>query len=320
MPITRLPFLFGRASGAGSGSPGRRPMRLTSAAAALSLVLSGCATGPVVETPPPGAVPGPALWEVADEDTVIYLFGTVHSLPKDTQWFDGRVERAFNAADELVTEIDLSNLAATSQSLAAAGMLPAEQNLRDLMQAEDRMQYEEALVTLGLPVEALDRMEPWLAAMTLSLLPLMRAGYQSESGVEMALGSRAEGKKRGGLESVEDQVALFDALPMEAQLAYLDQTVEQVPRASTALDAMVAEWLEGDADQLATLLNAEVTDPALYDRLLTQRNANWAGWIERRLEEPGTVFVAVGAGHLAGRGSVQEQLRERGLEVRRIWQ
>jgi uncharacterized protein YbaP (TraB family) len=320
MPFTRLPFLFGRTTVATPERSAGRLRHLTSAAAALALVLSGCATGPLVETPPPGAVPGPALWQVADEDTTIYLFGTVHSLPKDTQWFDGRVERAFNAADELVTEIDLSDAAATGQSLAAAGMLPAEQNLRELMNAEDRMQYEEALVTLGLPVEALDRMEPWLAAMTLSLLPLARAGYQSESGVETALGNRAEGKKRGGLESIEDQVALFDTLPLEAQLAYLDQTVEQVPRASTSLDAMVAEWLQGDADQLARLLNAEVTDPALYDRLLTQRNAHWAEWILRRLEEPGTVFVAVGAGHLAGRGSVQEQLRERGLKVQRIWE
>jgi uncharacterized protein YbaP (TraB family) len=294
--------------------------RLLSSTSALLLGLAGCAPGPLVERPPAGAAPGPALWQVADEDTTIYLFGTVHALPKDTQWFDGRVERAFAAADELVTEIVLSDVTTSGQSLAAAGMLPEGQNLRELMKAEDRMQYEEALVTLGLPVEGLDTMEPWLAAMTLSLLPLLRAGYQSESGVEMALGARAEGKKRGGLERIEDQVALFDTLPIEAQLAFLDQTVEQVPRASASLDAMVAEWLEGDAGQLANLLNAELTDPALYDRLLTQRNANWAEWIQQRLHTPGTVFVAVGAGHLAGRGSVQEQLRERGLEVRRIWQ
>src|SRR5690606_13755370 len=293
--------------------------RLVSSVSALLLSLAGC-TGHVVERPPPGAVPGPALWQVSDEDTTIYLFGTVHALPEDTHWFDGRVERAFTASDELVTEIDLSDAAASGQALAAAGMLPESQNLRGLMSTENRIQYEEALVTLGLQVEALDRMEPWLAAMTLSLLPLLRDGYQSENGVEMALGTRAEGKKRGGLEKIEDQVAIFDMLPVEAQLAFLDQTVEQVPQASTTLGAMVAEWLEGDADQLAALLNAELTDPALYDRLLTQRNAHWAEWLEKRLETPGTVFVAVGAGHLAGRGSVQEQLRERGLEVRRIWE
>ena len=142
-------------------------------------------------------------------------------------------------------------------------------------------------------------MEPWLASLTLSLLPLLRQGYQAESGVE---------------------IALFDDLPQAAQLSFLDQTVEALPEAASSLDAMVAEWIEGDAVGLAALMNAELTDPVLKERLLTSRNANWAGWIERRLEEPGTVFIAVGAGHLAGDGSVQDHLRKRDLKVTRIWQ
>src|SRR5688500_16306209 len=107
--------------------------RLIAAAAAFSLGLAGCATGPVVETPPPGAVPGPALWQVADEDTTIYLFGTVHALPRDKNWFDGRIERAFNASDELVTEVDVANAAGSAQALQAASQLPADQSLRALM-------------------------------------------------------------------------------------------------------------------------------------------------------------------------------------------
>jgi len=290
------------------------------ALAALSLSLTGCSAGAAVESPPAGAAPGPALWRVADEDTTIYLFGTVHALPRDTQWFDGRVERAFASSDQLVTEIDMSDLAAQGQALASEGTLAGGQTLRALMTEENRRQYEEALISLGLPVAALDQMEPWFAAMTLSLLPLLRAGYESESGVEMALGARAEGKQRAGLETVEEQIALFDTLPQEAQLAFLDEMVEQVPQASSTLDAMVAEWLEGDAATLAALLNDELTDPALYERLLTRRNANWAAWIDERLDMPGTVFVAVGAGHLAGRGSVQEQLREHGLKADRVWE
>jgi hypothetical protein len=290
---------------------------LASAAAALSLGTGACAS---VHTPPAGAMPGPALWQVADKDTTIYLFGTVHALPQTTSWFDGRIERAFNASDELVTEIDVSNSAGSAQALQSASQLPAGQSLRGLMTAEDRQQYEAALVGLGLPVEALDRYEPWFAAMTLSLLPLLRSGYDTQSGVELSLGGRAGSKKRDALETIEQQVALFDGLPQEAQLAFLDETVEKLPEATTSLDAMVAEWLEGDAVELANLINAELTDPVLYERLLTARNASWTGWIENRLERPGTVFVAVGAGHLAGRGSVQEQLKERGLRVKRVWQ
>ena len=292
--------------------------RLIASAAAFALGLSGCAT---IEAPPPGAVPGPALWAVSDDDTTIYLFGTVHALPEGKNWFDGRIERAFNASDELVTEIDIGDSAGSAQSLQSAGMLAEGQSLREMMSAENRMEYEAALVGLGLPVEAFDRYEPWFAGMTLSLLPLLRSGYDTQSGVEMALGGRAgESKKRGSLETIGEQIALFDGMPMEEQLSFLDQTVEAIPKATNSLDAMVAEWLEGDAVELANLLNSELTDPVLYERLLTARNAKWGGWIERRLEQPGTVFIAVGAGHLAGKGSVQDQLKKRGLKVRRIWE
>jgi len=288
-----------------------------SAAAALSLGTSACAT---VDTPPAGAVPGPALWEVADEDTKIYLFGTVHALPQSTTWFDGRIERAFDSADELVTEIDMSSAAGSAQALQSASALPEGQTLRGLMNAEDRQQYEAALVGLGLPVEALDRYEPWFAAMTLSLLPLLRSGYDTQSGVELSLSGRSSEKKHGALETIEQQVALFDTLPQEAQLKFLDETVEKLDQATSTLDAMVADWLKGDAVALANLLIDEMTVPVLYDRLLTSRNANWAGWIENRMAQPGTVFIAVGAGHLAGKGSVQDQLKARGLRVKRVWQ
>jgi len=290
---------------------------IASAAAALSLGTSACAS---VDTPPRGAVPGPALWAVSDRDTTLYLFGTVHALPRDTNWYDGRIERAFASADELVTEVDLTDAAASSAALQSAGVLAEGQTLRALMNEEDRRQYDAALVGLGLPVEALDRYEPWLAAVTMGLLPLLRSGYDPQNGVEMALGGRAETKTRGALETIEQQIALFDGMPQEAQLAFLNETVEALPEATTSLDAMVAEWLEGDAVELANLMNAELDDPVLRDRLLISRNANWAEWVERRLERPGTVFVAVGAGHLAGAGSLQDQLAARGVKVRRIWQ
>jgi uncharacterized protein YbaP (TraB family) len=295
--------------------------RLVASAAALSLALTGCAGLQARgEVPPPGALPGPALWKVADADTTIYLFGTVHALPQGKEWFDGRIERAFTASEEIVTEVDLRDQTASAAAMQSAGMLPEGMSLREMMTPDNRRQFEAALVGLGLPVESLDRLEPWMATLTMSLLPLLRQGYQTESGVEMALAARAGDKQRGALETIAQQIDLFDGMPMDAQLTFLDKTVEAMPEAKTSLDAMVAEWIEGDADALAALLNAELDDPVLYRRLLTQRNANWAGWIQQRLAQPGTVFVAVGAGHLAGADSVQRQLARRGVKVERIWQ
>jgi len=296
-----------------------------SSAAAVSLLLTGCAhagTGALAsDTPPPGAVPGPGLWKVADADTTIYLFGTVHALPKDKTWLDPRIERAFDSSGELVTEIDVADLTDSAKAVADKGVLPAGQTLRGMMTPEQRQKYEAALVSLGLPVAALDKYQPWFAAMTLSLLPLLHTGYETQSGVELALTGRPAKtpRKHEGLETVQDQVALFANLPPEAQLAFLEQTIEAIPKASTSLDEMVAEWQQGHADKLADLLNAELTDNTLRERLLTERNARWAQWIKHRLDQPGTVFVAVGAGHLAGRGSVQDQLASLGLKVQRIW-
>jgi uncharacterized protein YbaP (TraB family) len=86
------------------------------------------------------------------------------------------------------------------------------------------------------------------------------------------------------------------------------------------LKAYYAKWIAGDADGLAAMMNAELDDPLLRKRLLTDRNARWAQWIDQRLKQPGTVFVAVGAGHLAGSDSVQRQLRKRGIKARRVWE
>lgn len=293
---------------------------LFATAAALSLSLaSGCAEN-IYSSPKPGIAAGPALWQVSDADTTIYLFGTVHALPKDKQWFDARIERAWDASDEFVTEIDVTQVGASGQALAAAATLPAGQNLRQLMTPENRQQFEEAMVALGLPVEAFDTVDPWYASITMSLLPLLRTGYSPDSGVEQNLGGKVGTKKRDALETVQDQVNLFDKMPLDAQLAFLDQTVEALPEASVSLDQMVGEWAEGDAAELAKLMNSELSNPILRDRLLIQRNANWAVWLDNRLKAPGTVFVAVGAGHLAGSGSVQDKLRKRGIKVRRIWQ
>jgi uncharacterized protein YbaP (TraB family) len=288
-------------------------------AALVALALPACA--PVQARPAHAAqaYQGPAIWKVADKDTTIYLFGTVHALPKDTKWFSGPVERAYKSSDELVTEIPM-DASGDAQAIAARALLPKGRSLRAMMAPEDRMKFEEALVGLGLPIEAMDSFEPWYAAMTLSLLPVIKSGYDPQTGAETKLTSEAEGKRKAALETVQQQIDLFDGLPVEAQLSFLKETVDSISKATTTLDAMVAQWMKGDADALAMLLNDELDDPVLYKRLLTDRNAHWAQWIDQRLKQPGTVFVAVGAGHLAGQDSVQAQLRKRGIKARRLWE
>jgi len=300
--------------------------RLARTAGAIALTLTGsCASlenDIALAAPAPAADrSGPALWRMSDGDTTIYLFGTVHALPEGAEWYDARIERAFTESDELVTEIDMVGDPAEMAGLFAdAARLSRGRNLRELMSFENRAQYETALTGLGVPVEALDAVEPWYAALNVTTLPLIRSGFNPDSGVDQVLTTRGEGKRRAALETVEEQVALFDGLPMDAQLALLDGAVEGVDSVAETLGAMVDSWLAGDADGLAALMNADMDDPALFQRLLYDRNARWVDWIETRMETPGTVFIAVGAGHLAGAGSVQDLLGQRGREVERVLQ
>lgn len=302
----------------------RHAIRKTLTVAAL-VALAAC-TAPLA--PPRSAAPvaaasvppGPALWKVADEDTTIYLFGTVHALPRDVEWYRGPIAEALAAAQVLVTEIPPGELTtpAVQQAFLAKAQLPAGQSLRDLLTAEQRATYEAALTKFGLPVAAFDKVEPWFAAMTLSALPLLKGGYSMEAGVESAIEARAGTKARAALETVDSQLRLFDEMPMAVQTAYLMSVAEQLDRVVPSMSGMVAAWARGDADRLAELMKDQLDDPALADRLLYARNRDWAKWVAKRLDEPGTVFVAVGAGHLAGANSVQDYLTKAGAAVVRV--
>ena len=263
---------------------------------------------------------GPALWKVADEDTTIYLFGTVHVLPQGIEWYDTTIETALTGSDTIVTEIpmDPSAEAELQQLTMAKGLLPGGTTLRSLLTPEQTATYTTALGKIGIPAEAFDPLKPWLAGLTISLMPLMQQGYDPNSGVEKVLLSKVPEMPRDALETAEFQLGIFDGMSQEAQVAFMIEAAEGVDEAKPMLDRMVAEWAKGDADALATVMNEGMTDPAVAEALLYKRNANWAEWIGARLDEPGTVFVAVGAGHLAGARSVQDYLAQKGIAVTRV--
>jgi uncharacterized protein YbaP (TraB family) len=156
----------------------------------------------------------------------------------------------------------------------------------------------------------------------LSTLPLLRRGFDARSGVEAGLAAREIDRKitRTGIETPDGQLAILDGLPQETQLAYLTNVIDQFDAIDGEIDAMFAAWGKGDAATLARLMNEDEgkDDPLLIERLITDRNAHFAAWIEQRLTRPGTVFMAIGAGHLAGTGSVQALLARAGIRVERV--
>lgn len=301
---------------------------LTSTAAGLALL----ATSPVLaddhakDAPRtvvelPSGPDGPALWKVSDEDTTIYLFGTVHVLPKELVWYDAEIDAALSASDTVVTEIrmDPESEAAMGQLAQSRGVFTDGTTLRSLLNEEQTASYEAALAGLGAPPQAFDPLKPWLAGLTLSLVPLIQQGYDPNSGVDKVIISQAGERTQEALETAEFQIDIFDGLPQEAQVAFMMEAVTGMSKVKETIDSMVAEWVEGDPDGLAEVMNADLSDEKLAEKLLYQRNATWAEWIDNRLDTtPGTVFIAVGAGHLAGEKSVQDYLSDRDIQSERV--
>lgn len=262
----------------------------------------------------------PALWKVADEDTTIYLFGTVHALPAGIPWYRGEIATAFEESKELVTEIIDDDQAAVQKAVLATAILPQGQTLRGMMTPEDKVKYEAGLAHVGMPPAAFDGVEPWFAGITLAVAPLEKEGLLPENGVESALNARSKalGQQHGALETAEYQLGLFDSLPLDVQKRFLMEVVESLPTVTADLGKMIEAWKDGDVDQVGKLLHEQDSDPAVLDVILYKRNAAWADWIRNRLDRPGSVFVAVGAGHLAGPQSVQDKLAEMGISATRV--
>lgn len=273
-----------------------------------------------VKAVPAMDVAAPALWKVCDKDTTIYLFGTIHLLPKGIDWYHGPVATAFSSATEFVTEIPDGGEAEAPGLIMEHGMLAQGQSLRALMTPAEREKFEAAMAGLGLPPAAFDSYKPWYAAVAMATLPLIREGYDTSHGVEAELAekNKALGRSRTGLETLAFQLSLFDNFSPDVQKQYLFQVIDALPRLHEEIGGMVDAWTRGDAAGLAKQMNSEEDNPAMKDALITARNRTWAGWIEQRLKRPGVVFIAVGAGHLGGDGSVQDQLAKAGIKAERV--
>lgn len=263
----------------------------------------------------------PALWVVKDSDTTIYLFGTVHVLKPGLSWFDEAVKKAFDKSDTLVLEMVEPDAATMQGLIMKTAVNTTGPALSEKLPADKRDAYAKAVADVGVPAAALDRFDPWFAAVTLTVAGLPKLGYDPANGSERALATaaKAANKQIIGLETPEQQFGFFDALPEPLQIKFLISTVEDYPKMGAELDKMVASWSAGDPDTLAATMNEGMRDtPEIAKVLLADRNARWAEWIGKRLETPGTVFVAVGAGHLAGPDSVQVQLKKHKLRATRI--
>lgn len=262
---------------------------------------------------------GPALWAVSDADSTIYLFGTVHVLRPDTPWGSAKVDAAFDSASSVILEISNPDDQAAIGPLVQQYGVDPTRPLSSLLTTEEVDHLNVAAQSIGASAAALDPLRPWLVALSLSMAPLVKAGYDPQSGVELILKARAEaaGKSVGGLETIDEQVRVLAGLPEDVQLAFLRATLEAYDDATEELDALVHAWSVGDVEAINRLGVVEMREASeeIYQALLVRRNADWADQIQTLLAGSGVTFIAVGSAHLAGDESVQEILEDRGVQV-----
>ncbi|QMW24230.1 TraB/GumN family protein [Sandaracinobacteroides saxicola] len=262
----------------------------------------------------------PALWVIRDADTTITLFGSIHTLPVGIRWQKPAIMRAFDAADTLVLEAVIPD-----NPLA---MLPTIMRLarKDAVVPLGNRVPENRRAELNAAVERLrpgplDAYDSWYAALEIASTDSERRGVSARNGVEAVLTARARarGMPVTGLESFEQQLGFFDSLPETDQVKLLLAALDDLPDADRRSRALVDDWLNGRIDSLATALNDEFDgSPSLRMILLNDRNARWASWIAARMAQPGKVFIAVGAGHMAGPDSLLDKLRSLRIEPERV--
>ena len=242
----------------------------------------------------------PALWVVNDKDTIIYLFGTFHALDGKSDWFEQAVKTAFSASNQLVLET----------------LIP--DSLRGPVSAA-----RPAIPNFGGKPGPIVKLAPSASSMLASSRTVMNAGraggMSTDRGADAILRDAADesGKSVGGLESFQFQIGMFNKLQEAPKAAAPNAQAVRV--LSQVLTQLEAAWNRGDVDAFAPLLlQMKTQSPETYKTMFVDRNTRWAHWIADRLKQPGTVFVAVGTGHLSGPDSVQKQLAAIGVDSARI--
>lgn len=264
----------------------------------------------------------PAMWEVRDHDTRIYLFGAMHVLQPNVKWRTRTFDRAYARADKLWFETRADADPAEVRMLVDRYGVDPERSLTEKLPPRTVATLKAALERDGGSLDRVDRLRPWAAAMMLSVLPMTQQGASVAAGADATVTrqARAADKAVATFETVEQQIRLFASLPEAVEVQYLDDVAAETlspPRNGVALQSA---WLHGDMDKLGPLVVDVMRRdrPALYDALLKRRNQAWAQALAGEMDRPGVQLVAVGALHMAGPDGLPALMAARGFQVRRV--
>lgn len=262
----------------------------------------------------------PPVWIVRDADSEMVLFGSIHVLPPNLDWEPPALSRSMAKADDLWLELpmDADTQMQVAQLAKAHGELPAGQTLSQLIGPGLATQLNRVAASYGAPLYLIDRLEPWFAEVVLAAAYYARSGGDPEQGVEKVLAKQAPAAiKLRAFETPAEQISLFDGAPFDEQLASLGETLDDMEKRPDQYQDLVKAWMAGnvaaiDSEALQPLREAS---PALYKRLVVDRNARWMAPLRERLAGSGRTVVVVGVGHLVGEDGLPARLRALGYSV-----
>ncbi len=262
------------------------------------------------------------LWRaMGSNGTEVFLLGSIHALPEDAYPLAAEIDEAFASARRVFFEVDMEDTSALGGRMMAVGALPSEKRLGDVLDSETRRLLDAYLEESGLSFGAFEAMKPWMAALALTSIELMKAGFSAEAGLDLHLAQRAReaGKTIEVFETVDYQIGLFSDMDEDESRAFLRYTLKDMDTVVSQLGSLTEAWKKGDIETLEALLTEAFADePELFDRLVTVRNLAWLPRVEDLLKGDGTAMVVVGALHLVGPGGLIELLRERGYRVEQL--
>jgi uncharacterized protein len=286
----------------------------------IAALLLGSAAPPSPTSGKPSK--GPALWVLADSDTQIHIFGTIHLLPVNSKWRTPLFNQAVANAQTLMLEVgNLDDQAAMLRALHKYALLPAEFPVLQRVPPSKRDALARLIKSAKMSEAMLAPYEDWAVATFLSVGVLGSVGLSKDESPETRLREefRRAGKPVQGLETAEQTFAALDSLSKNAQLIFLNSVIDESESVDDEFAEMYQAWLKGDEGWIARTFDDDIRAiPELLEKLAYRRNASWTRRIAQRMAQPGKVFVAVGAGHLSGKGSLIAMLRKRGYKVKRI--
>ena len=275
-------------------------------------VLAACALGAAAE---------PAIWVVKGPHATVYLFGTIHALDSTHPWHSPKVDAAIKASQSLWLEIPNPDDSAAMQPLILQLGMDMAHPLSTKLTVDQLAKLSKAAAGLPGGESILEPMKPWLAGMMISIAPVLQAGYDPNSAVELQLKPEftSANKPIKGFETAEQQIHYFADMPEKAQLDFLVSELDDADAAVDKFKELVAAWYAGDLAKLEEINNSDLRakHPDLFDLLVVKRNQNFTAQIQDMLKGDSVSFVAVGAGHLVGKEGVPAMLEQQGYKVTR---